>query len=438
MLYLNTDIDNSKVRNIKSIDADENESTTIIDDRMKVELIAKVTLDKRLTAKDMRVYGYLLNFRDDCLTQEQIADILDMSRSNINKSIEKLSALNYIEKVPSKNWKEVTTYKIIEYYEAGITYPTPNEIVRLLNVVNKEKDVERLNYVSLEDEIEYRDTIGKLIVRTEELEEISLKERAKEDLNHGLIKEIEDEIEESNNQISNIRNELKDVEDIGGMIRRLESDIFRRSKLEKDRIKAVLKNRNRKVLLFLAYTYQENIIKFREKYLENYIMFLARFTDDLKEDKCKEEPNEDFFRLYYESLSKINYTYEDIMKVVGVTHRDVPERKRRLQEDISNRLRAISKTLRFANEKIFTDKIEETLNKLITKCEGKNIAKKTFNHEEFILIIVALNKEIECQRAVCVNFNTYIKIKSEELYECIVSYNKYKEKYSKEITKEEE
>ena len=88
MLHINTKIDNSKVRNIKSLDTDKYEST-VIDDRMKTELIAKVTLDKRLTAKDMRVYGYLLNFKDECLTQEQISDILDMSRSNINKSIEK-------------------------------------------------------------------------------------------------------------------------------------------------------------------------------------------------------------------------------------------------------------------------------------------------------------------------------------------------------------
>ena len=67
MLYINTEINNSKVRSIKSLDSDKYEST-VIDDRMKVELISKVTLDKRLTAKDIRVYGYLLNFRI-CLVQ---------------------------------------------------------------------------------------------------------------------------------------------------------------------------------------------------------------------------------------------------------------------------------------------------------------------------------------------------------------------------------
>lgn len=437
MLHINTKIDDSKVRNIKSLDADKYEST-VIDDRMKAELIAKVTLDKRLTAKDMRVYGYLLNFKDECLTQEQISDILDMSRSNVNKSIEKLTALNYIGKISSSNWREVTTYEIVPYYNAGITWSSPNEIIRLINVVNKEKGIRRLNYVSNEEDREYRSILNELTTRVTELEKISLKERAKENLNYGYLKEIEDDIKECNREISNIRTELKDVEYIASLMTKLESEILRRSKLSKARIKAVLRNRNRKVLLFLAYTYQININKFREQYLEDYIMFLSRFTDDLKEDNSKDEPNEDFYILYYESLTTIRHTFDDIMRIAGVTHRDVPERKRNLQSKIVNELNNMRELVIKSKSEIFNDDTKQILYGLIEKCESKAIAKMTFSDKEFIILIVVLNKEIACQRAVCVEFKEYIKIKSVEIYECVMRYYQYIGKHLKETSQEEE
>ena len=436
MLHINTKIDNSKVRNIKSLDADKYEYT-VIDDRMKTELIAKVTLDKRLTAKDMRVYGYLLNFKDECLTQEQISDILDMSRSNINKSIEKLTALNYIEKISSSNWREVTTYEIVPYHNSGITWSSPNEIIRLLNVINKEKDIRRFNYVSLEEEIEYRNILDELTIRVAELEKISLKERAKENLNYGYLKEIEDNIKECNREISNIRTELKDVEYIASLMTKLESEILRRSKLSKARIKAVLRNRNRKVLLFLAYTYQININKFREQYLEDYIMFLSKFTDDLKTEKS-EEPNQDFYILYYESLTIIRHTFDDIMRIAGVTHRDVPERKRNLQSKIVNELNNMRELVIKSKSEIFNDDTKQILHGLIEKCESKAIAKMTFKNTEFILLMVALNKEVQCQRAVCVEFKEYIKIKSVEIYDCIMRYYQYIGKHPEETSQEEE
>lgn len=437
MLHINTKIDDSKVRNIKSLDADKYEST-VIDDRMKAELIAKVTLDKRLTAKDMRVYGYLLNFKDECLTQEQISDILDMSRSNVNKSIEKLTALNYIGKISSSNWREVTTYEIVPYYNAGITWSSPNEIIRLINVVNKEKGIRRLNYVSNEEDREYRSILNELTTRVTELEKISLKERAKENLNYGYLKEIEDDIKECNREISNIRTELKDVEYIASLMTKLESEILRRSKLSKARIKAVLRNRNRKVLLFLAYTYQININKFREQYLEDYIMFLSRFTDDLKEDNSKDEPNEDFYILYYESLTTIRHTFDDIMRIAGVTHRDVPERKRNLQSKIVNELNNMRELVIKSKSEIFNDDTKQILYGLIEKCESKAIAKMTFSDKEFIILIVVLNKEIACQIAVCVEFKEYIKIKSVEIYECVMRYYQYIGKHLKETSQEEE
>ena len=436
MLHINTTIDNNKVRSIKYIDVEEGKSTAI-DNEMKTELIAKVTLDKRLTAKDMRVYVYLLNFKDEYLTQEQIADILDMSRSNINKSIEKLTALNYIEKISSPNWKEVTKYIIVPYHRAGITDSSANEIIRLLNVVNKEKDIRRLNYVSIEQEIEYRDTLEQLHARERALREVYIDEKVRKNLDEKYIKEIDSEIEECNQEIIHINEELEDVGYISRLMSKLESEILRRSKLSKDRIKAVLRNRNRKVLLFLAYTYQVNIDKFREQYLEDYIMFLSKFTDDLKAEKS-EEPNQDFYILYYESLATMIHTFDDVMRVAGVTHRDVPERKKSLQSRILEKLNEMKEVVIESKSEIFNDNTKEILNKLIEKCECKAIAKMTFSNEEFILLVVALNKEIACQKAVCVEFNEYMKIKSVEIYECVMRYYQYIGKHSKKTSQEED
>ena len=307
----------------------------------------------------------------------------------------------------------------------------------MINVVNKEKDIRRLNYVSLEEEIEYRNILDELTIRVAELEKISLKERAKENLNYGYLKEIEDNIKECNREISNIRTELKDVEYIASLMTKLESEILRRSKLSKARIKAVLRNRNRKVLLFLAYTYQININKFREQYLEDYIMFLSKFTDDLKTEKS-EEPNQDFYILYYESLTIIRHTFDDIMRIAGVTHRDVPERKRNLQSKIVNELNNMRELVIKSKSEIFNDDTKQILHGLIEKCESKAIAKMTFKNTEFILLMVALNKEVQCQRAVCVEFKEYIKIKSVEIYDCIMRYYQYIGKHPEETSQEEE
>ena len=253
-----------------------------------------------------------------------------------------------------------------------------------------------------------------------------------------FTKEIEDNIKECNYEISNIRAELKDVEYIASLMTKLESKILEKSKLSKDRIKAVLKNRNRKVLLFLAYTYQININKFREQYLEDYIMFLSRFTDDLKEDNSKDEPNEDFYILYYESLTTIRHTFDDVMRIAEVTHRDVPERKRNLQSKILDELNNMRELVIKSKSEIFNDDTKQILYGLIEKCESKAIAKMTFTNKEFILIMVALNKEVQCQRAVCVEFKEYIKIKSVEIYECVMRYYQYIGKHPKEILKAEE
>lgn len=424
MLHIEKEIDNDKIINL-------DESNACMSYETKIKLIAKATLDKRLNAKDMRVFSYLLNFAYEGLTQEQIADIIDMSRSNINKSIEKLTAFNYIDKVASKNWKDTTSYKIERYERAGISRDMASDIIRMLNVIDKKRGLDRLNYVSLEDVRGYRKTLSELTEKYESLKKYLNEEQSKEKVDLKLIKRFKDNISEIKADIKYIKEELEDTEYIESLDMKLGSTILSKTKLSKDRVIDVITNSNRRVALFLAYTDEIHVDEFREKYLEDYIKFLAKFTDDL---------NEDFFVLYYESLSNMEYTYEDIMKVAGVTHRDVPERKARLQKNILDSLEELKDDIDFMNdlndtnnieEEIFTDKTLNILSELSCKCLDKDIAKLPFTHSEFILIVLALNKEIACQSVTGVNFNKYIQIGSPELYECIMRYYKYKSEYLK-------
>lgn len=425
MLHIEKEIDNDKIINL-------DESNACMSYETKIKLIAKATLDKRLNAKDMRVFSYLLNFAHEGLTQEQIADTIDMSRSNINKSIEKLTAFNYVDKVASKNWKDTTSYRIERYEKAGISRDMAPDIIRILNVIDKKKGLDRLNYVPLQDVIEYRKTLSELTEKYKSLKKYLNEEQSKEKADLKLIKGFKDNISEIEVDIKYIKEELEDTEYIESLDMKLRSVILSKTKLLcKDRVIDVITNINRRVALFLAYIDEIHVNEFREKYLEDYIKFLAKFTDDL---------NEDFFVLYYESLSNMEYTYEDIMKVAGVTHRDVPERKRRFQKNILDALEELKDDIDFMNdlnntnnieEEIFTDKTLDILSELSCKCLDKDIAKLPFTHSEFILIVLALNKEIACQSVTGVNFNKYIQIGSPELYECIMRYYRYKNEYLK-------
>ena len=84
-----------------------------ISDFDKIELINKLMLDRRLSAGDMKVYIFLLNFNNLKYTQEQIAQELSLSRMNVSKSISKLIAFNYISF--NKKILGVSDYKITEY-----------------------------------------------------------------------------------------------------------------------------------------------------------------------------------------------------------------------------------------------------------------------------------------------------------------------------------
>ena len=132
MIFLDTDVDYSKKINDDINDEEKQDMSA----EEKMKLIARATLDRRLNTRDLKLYNYVMSFEYLSYTQEEISEMLDISRSNINKSLEKLASFNYIEKVQLKKGTKKMSYKLKGLSSAGIINPSPCEVIRVLNVSN--------------------------------------------------------------------------------------------------------------------------------------------------------------------------------------------------------------------------------------------------------------------------------------------------------------
>ena len=131
--------------------------------------------------------------------------------------------------------------------------------------------------------------------------------------------------------------------------------------------------------------------------------------------------------------------FEDIMKVAGVTHRDVPGRKKALLDDVLKELEymkeniyKIDKINRANNidDDIFSSgDILKIFDGLIDKCSSDIATKTNYTHIEFILLMVATGLGKYCGECVSLDFDRYMKIKTHGLYESVKKYYEYKEKY---------
>ena len=89
-----------------------------ISEQDRIDLIGQVLLDERLSGIDSKLYMFLLNFENKGYRQEDLANILSLTRVSVNKSISKLLAFNYIS--TQKGRRTVTEYKITPLSEAGV------------------------------------------------------------------------------------------------------------------------------------------------------------------------------------------------------------------------------------------------------------------------------------------------------------------------------
>ncbi|WP_207734752.1 helix-turn-helix domain-containing protein [Romboutsia sp. 1001713B170207_170306_H8] len=127
-----------KENNTKNVEHHNKTIGGSISDYDKIDLINKLMLDRRLSAGDMKVYIFLLNFNNLKYTQEQIAKELSLSRMNVSKSISKLIAFNYIS--IDKKMLGVSEYKIIEYKNSGISKTDTDGLLKLFNLESKGSD----------------------------------------------------------------------------------------------------------------------------------------------------------------------------------------------------------------------------------------------------------------------------------------------------------
>ncbi len=122
----------------------------------RIFLLSKAMGDRRLSARDLKIYMFLMNISTEGFTQEEIADFLDITRVNVNRSISKLCLFNYIDKEQANKYVSIK-YTVLDK-NAGIL----NSSLDVLNIDKHgvkekltEEDIKELReeLVSLEENI---------------------------------------------------------------------------------------------------------------------------------------------------------------------------------------------------------------------------------------------------------------------------------------------
>lgn len=94
-----------------------------IDNDTKILLLNRAMTDRRLNAKDLKLFLFLLNSSNSEYTQEQIGDILDIARANINRSSVKLETFGYISKSQTSRRKAIQYDIETDLNESGLSIP---------------------------------------------------------------------------------------------------------------------------------------------------------------------------------------------------------------------------------------------------------------------------------------------------------------------------
>lgn len=115
MILLNETLESKN--SLKLLDSTELNKNGI-SEQDRLDLIGQVILDERLSGIDSKLYIFLLNFENKGYRQEDLANIVSLTRVSVNKSISKLLAFNYIS--TQKGRRTVTEYKITPLSEAGV------------------------------------------------------------------------------------------------------------------------------------------------------------------------------------------------------------------------------------------------------------------------------------------------------------------------------
>lgn len=416
----------------------------------KAKLLIKATIDKRLNTKDLKLYNYVMNLNLG-YTQEEIADMLDMSRSNVNKSFEKLSALNYITKKSGIGKKgERASYSLVKQENAGICPVEPQAIMRFCNTgkvstkdkficFNNEEEVQELRKkrLFLVEDIEFLEAINtdeRLILNDYKLTVCNvanfdlakrewLIEQAKEHIkysNDGKISIaksfIENEVKSFKTQIEKIDESLIDTEKIEKDLQDFKNNFYKSvSTLEKSQIDELLEDDNIFLLLFILSSSDKRIKKFKNQYLTEYIIFLFNFTD-LYEKK-------NFFKVYYEITEIKEIKLEELMKVFDIKHRDTPSSKSSIRKRIEKYIEVFLDNVDNINENknLLNDKELESVKDIEVlvdeiSCLLYEIKDTSISFESFIYAIYMSSLHAKFQSCYNISIKELLEIKNKECY----------------------
>lgn len=426
MIFLDKDTD--YLSRIKDDVNDNKKQKISAENRMK--LIARATLDKRLNARDLKLYNYVMCYEYLSLTQEQISEMLDISRSNINKSLEKLASFNYIEKIQLQKGIKKMAYKLKSLSEAGIINANSSEIIRILNVSNIQNAELKLNYCSVEDVEKYKDVIKEYKKNIEIIEEFYDKEDD-DDTHIKACKKTAQELVRVfgkpdisnknralnflNSSIEQYQNNIKDVEDMEVKLDNFSKELVSQVKnVGRHVVDSVLRDENAKFILFIDRANEERFSNFKEKYLVDYIKFICKFTNLDK--------NENFFKIFYENKD-IKLSYSDFIKLLGYNHREVPITRlyvsKRIKDDFDEFFETVPGRL--------TNQAAELVKEISDL--GDAIDSMTeFNARELSLLLYVMNEENCMKKQFGLEFKTFVKMYNEDLLDKFFAYSLAKEK----------
>ena len=121
-----------------------------ISEQDRLDLIGQALLDERLSGIDTKLYMFLLNFENKGYRQEDLANILSLTRVSVNKSISKLLAFNYIS--TQKGRRTVTEYTITPLGNAGVSSFDIDSIKSLYQLESKTSEYFGKDNFDIEEE----------------------------------------------------------------------------------------------------------------------------------------------------------------------------------------------------------------------------------------------------------------------------------------------
>lgn len=416
MIFL--DINNNFSKNLISNVNNNDMQVMTAEDRM--QLVAKATLDRRLNARDLKLYNYIACYEYLRLTQEEISELLDLSRSNVNKSLEKLASFNYIEKrevKPEGETRKKMIYIAKNLQDTGIIKCNAHDIIRVLNVSNVFDSKLKYTYCSQQDFNNYKldnKECNGIIDAIEEFYDSENEQSRKKALElielFSPVKNKDDAIRNLRNRIEYIENKTFDTKNMINKIAKFSRNLTS-NVLDATSVQEVLQDENAKLILFLDRTEDVAFENFKNKYLEDYIRFVCAFSD-LSE-------NENFFKLYYEN-KKVEMSLTEIIRMLGYTHREVPHMRQNASDTIMN---SFNNFLKVCKKLELSEKAQALVEEISELYDGGIPSDGVYTSREVSLILYVLNSR-HCIRDIGLSFDSFVQLYNPELSDMIAELEK--------------